>query len=156
MVSSISNHTVLVTIISSIILAALLFAALFLYLKNRKKFTPDSMNGLEFEQYCSELLIANGFQNVSVTKASGDYGIDILATKDMITYAIQCKVYSEPVGIKAVQEAYAGRDYYDCMIGAVLTNQHFTKAAQNCAARLKILLWDREYLQKLIDNANSQ
>jgi len=149
-----SNNTLFIPVLSSCLLIILLTAAFIMYLKNKKKYTPDDMSGLEFEQYCSQLLKANGFHDVSVTKASGDYGVDILATKDMITYAIQCKVYAEPVGIKAVQEAYAGRDYHDCMVGVVLTNQRFTKAAQNCAARLKILLWDRDYLQNLIDNAN--
>ena len=41
-----------------------------------------------------------------------------------MTYAIQCKRYNAPVGVKAVQEAYAGRDYYDRMVGCVLTNQY--------------------------------
>ncbi|GFI23051.1 hypothetical protein IMSAGC011_01828 [Lachnospiraceae bacterium] len=109
----------------------------------------DQMDGFEFEYYCADLLSANGFVNVEVTRSTGDYGVDILAEKEGITFAIQCKRYSKPVGIKAVQEAYAGRDYYDRMVGAVLTNQYFTKPAMNAARKLKILLWDRDYLQTL-------
>ncbi len=48
-----------------------------------------------------------------------------------------------------MQEAYAGRDYYDRMVGAVLTNQYFTKPAVQAARKLKILLWDRDYLQDM-------
>lgn len=109
----------------------------------------DTMDGFEFEYYCADLLSANGFVNVKVTRSSGDYGVDILAEKDGVTYAIQCKRYSGLVGVKAVQEAYAGRDYYDRMVGAVLTNQYFTKPAVQAARKLKILLWDRDYLHSL-------
>lgn len=112
----------------------------------------DNMEGLEFEYYCADLLSENGFIEVEVTKSSGDYGIDILAEKEGVTYAIQCKRYSAPVGVKAVQEAYAGRDYYDRMVGAVMTNQYFTKAAVEAARKLKILMWDRDYIEYLEEN----
>lgn len=110
----------------------------------------DGMEGHEFEYFCAELLQEHGFCDVRVTKGSGDYGVDILAEKDGISYAIQCKAYASPVGVKAVQEAYAGRDYYDCMVGAVLTNQYFTKPAVEAAKKLKILLWDRGYLDEMM------
>ena len=109
------------------------------------------MEGHDFEYYCAELLKNNGFQEVEVTKGSGDYGVDILAQKDGVTYAIQCKRYGAPVGVKAVQEAYAGRDYYDRMVGAVLTNQYFTQPAVEAAQKLKILLWDRGYLEDMAE-----
>lgn len=109
----------------------------------------DLMDGHDFEYYCAELLRQQGFLEVEVTKGSGDYGIDILAEKDGVTYAIQCKRYTAPVGVKAIQEAYAGRDYYDRMVGAVLTNQYFTQPAVEAAKKLKILLWDRGYLEEI-------
>lgn len=113
----------------------------------------DDMEGHEFEYYCANLLEQKGFLEVEVTKGSGDFGIDVLAQKDGITYAIQCKCYSSPVGVKAIQEAYAGRDYYDCMVGVVLTNQYFTTPAVQAAKKLKIVLWDRGYLESMIDEA---
>lgn len=111
----------------------------------------DVMDGHDFEYYCADLLRKRGFQEVEVTRGSGDYGIDILAERDGVTYAIQCKCYGDSVGVKAVQEAYAGRDYYDCMVGAVLTNQYFTQPAVEAAKKLKILLWDRGYLESMIE-----
>lgn len=111
----------------------------------------DEMEGLDFEYYCADLLRYHGFVDVEVTRGSGDYGIDILAEKDGVTYAIQCKRYSAPVGVKAVQEAYAGRDYYDKMVGCVLTNQYFTQPAVEAAKKLKILLWDRGYLESMME-----
>lgn len=136
--------------------AAAMACSAVLYLRRRTRRTRpeafDLMEGHDFEYYCAELLKNNGFQEVEVTKGSGDYGIDILAQKDGVTYAIQCKCYTAPVGVKAVQEAYAGRDYYDRMVGAVLTNQYFTQPAVEAARKLKILLWDRGYLEEMAED----
>ena len=111
----------------------------------------EDMEGHEFEYFCANLLKQKGFVDVEVTKVSGDYGIDILAEKDGVTYAIQCKRYAAPVGVKAVQEAYAGRDYYDRMVGAVMTNQYFTTPAVEAAKKLKILLWDGGYVESMME-----
>lgn len=133
----------------------ILTAALLRVLRNRKKrYAPsgmDDMEGHDFEYFCAGLLEKAGFLEVEVTKGSGDYGADILAEKDGVTYAIQCKCYQSPIGVKAVQEAYAGRDYYDRMVGAVLTNQYFTAPAVEAAKKLKILLWDRGYLERMME-----
>ena len=143
-------------IIVSLAVAAMLFSAV-LYLRQRARRSKpeeyDLMEGHEFEYYCGELLKKCGFQEVQVTRGSGDYGVDILAEKDGITYAIQCKCYHSPIGIKAVQEAYAGRDYYDRMVGAVMTNQYFTSAAAEAAGKLRILLWDRGYMESMAEEA---
>lgn len=111
----------------------------------------DDMEGLEFEKFCATLLEKKGFEEVNITKASGDFGVDILAEKDGVTYAIQCKRYSDPVGVKAIQEAYAGKEFYDRMVGAVLTNQYFTQPAVEAAKKLKILLWDRGYMESMLE-----
>ena len=111
----------------------------------------DGMEGHEFERFCADLLKRHGFQEVEVTKGSGDFGVDVLAEKDGVTYAVQCKRYDAPVGVKAVQEACAGREYYDRMVGAVMTNQYFTQPAVDAAKRLKILLWDRGYLESMME-----
>ncbi len=121
-------------------------------IKKPKKFGPlDDMEGREFEWYCAELLRKRGFQEVTVTKGSGDFGIDILAERDGISYGIQCKHYTTPIGVKAVQEVYAGKDYYDCMVGVVMSNQYFTGPAVEAAKKLKIVLWDRGYLEEMIE-----
>lgn len=119
--------------------------------ENFRKSALDEMEGHEFEYFCADLLEKNGFIEVEVTRSSGDFGVDVLAEKDGVTYAIQCKRYDGLVGVKAVQEAYAGRDYYDRMVGAVMTNRYFTKPAVSAAAKLKILLWDREYLDSMME-----
>ena len=119
--------------------------------RRRKELPFDSMEGHDFERFCADLLRVRGFLDVEVTKGSGDFGVDILAEKDGISYAFQCKRYEEPVGVKAIQEIYAGRDYYDRQIGVVMTNQYFTAPAVEAAKKLKILLWDRGYLEEMME-----
>lgn len=122
------------------------------FFRNRSRGSEmDDMEGHEFEYFCADLLKDNGFAEVEVTRGSGDYGVDILAEKDGITYAVQCKCHTDPIGIRAVQEVYAGRDYYDRMVGVVMTNQYFTSAAVHAAEKLKILLWDRGYVEEMME-----
>lgn len=115
-----------------------------------ESFCYDTMDGHEFETFCSKVLLNNGFNKVEITTGSGDFGTDILAEKDGITYAIQCKCYSTNVGIAAVQEANSGRDYYNAMVGVVMTNRYFTPQAKAQAEKSKILLWDRDRLNEMI------
>ena len=136
----------------AVILAARCVIIVVMYARKKRKFGfMDDMEGHDFEYFCADLLRENGFLDVEVTKGSGDYGVDILAEKDGVTYAVQCKCYTDAVGVKAVQEAYAGRDYYDRMVGAVMTNQYFTAPAVQAAKKLKILLWDRGYLEGIME-----
>lgn len=109
----------------------------------------DNMEGHEFEYYCADLLRKNGFYDVDVTKGSGDQGIDIIAFKDGIKYGIQCKCYSSDIGNKAVQEAFAGKTFYNCHVAAVLTNRYFTASAKELASKNGVLLWNRDELEKL-------
>ena len=137
-----------------VIIAIAGIVALFALLLKRRRYRPlfvDEMEGHEFEFYCADLLKDRGFSEVEVTSGSRDFGVDILAEKDGVTYAIQCKCYTSPVGVSAVQEVYAGRDYYNCMVGVVLTNQYFTEPAVDMAGKLQILLWDRGYLESMME-----
>jgi restriction system protein len=112
----------------------------------------DDMEGHDFEEFCADLLRRNGFEEVEVTQGSGDQGVDILAQKDDIRYAIQCKNYHAKLGNTPVQEIYAGKTYYHCHVGVVMTNSVFTQSAVDLADATNIILWDREKLQKFIDN----
>lgn len=117
----------------------------------KENYSIDQMDGHEFEYFCADLLRNSGFTNVEVTQASGDFGIDILAQKDGVTYGIQCKCYSDTVGNHAVQEALSGAQYYHRMVAVVMTNNYFTPAAVETAKRTNVLLWDRD---KVLEMAN--
>lgn len=111
----------------------------------------DELDGFEFESFVAELLTCLGYNNSIVTKSSGDYGIDVIAIKDDIKYAIQCKNYSQPVGNKAVQEAYSGKSFYNCHVAIVVTNNYFTNSAKKQAEKNDVVLWDRDKLNEMIE-----
>ena len=112
----------------------------------------DNMEGHQFEFFCAELLKRNGYENVAVTQGSGDQGIDVIAYRDGIKYGIQCKCYSTPIGNQAVQEVFAGKVFYQCHVGIVLTNNYFTKAAVELAKHNGVVLWNRDKLLQMIGN----
>jgi len=113
----------------------------------------DNMEGHDFEYFCADILRKNGFINVEVTQGSGDHGIDVLAEKDDITYAIQCKCYSSNIGNAAVQQAHTGKTLYHRDVAVVMTNQYFTQQAKEEAQTLRVKLWDRDKLNDFIEKS---
>lgn len=106
----------------------------------------DLMEGLGFEYWCADLLTKMGYTNVEVTRGSGDQGVDVLAQKDGIKYAIQCKCYSSNLGNTPVQEINTGKVIYHCHVGVVMTNRYFTEGAKEAADATDVLLWDRDWI----------
>lgn len=98
------------------------------------------MNGYDYEYAVASYLRKNGFYAVKVTQASGDYGVDVIARKGFKKYAVQCKYYSKPVGVGAVQEVAAGKSFYHCNAAMVVTNNRFTAAAETLAKSNGIIL----------------
>lgn len=113
-------------------------------LKHKKEITP-----IDYEKQICLKLKEMGF-NARTTKATGDQGTDVLAEKDGVSFAIQCKMYSKPVGNKAVQEANAGRDFYQKDYGVVVSNATFTKAARQAANACGIILLNENQLDELL------
>lgn len=125
----------------------------------------DSLeNGYKFEEYIAELLEKLGYTNVEVTPSSGDGGADVLAKKNGVIYAFQCKWHSKNnigknIGYDAIQQAHSGKDLYknerqlEEVYGIVATNSYFTNKAIDRAKILDITLWDRNKLEKLLKKA---
>lgn len=110
-----------------------------------------SSPGIDFERECETRLTAGGFE-VQSTPATGDYGADIIASKDDLGYAIQCKDTSKPVGVKAVQEAVAARSHYKVDFAVVCASGGFTDAAIELATSNKVLLCNADQLVKRLDS----
>ncbi|MBR5289203.1 MAG: restriction endonuclease [Clostridia bacterium] len=106
------------------------------------------LSGGEFEAYVAEVLKDNGFKKVQVTKGSGDQGADVLAERNGISYAIQCKNYEGSVGNYAVQEAYAAAQFYGCDRAAVICPGEFTRGAKELAEATDVTLWDGAWLSR--------
>ena len=114
----------------------------------------DNLNdGYEFEEFTSNLLNKLGYSS-EVTPSSTDYGVDVLAVKNQVTYAIQCKYYSSTVGNSAVQEIVSGMKHYNAHVGIVATNNYFTRQALELAKTNNIIMWDRDVLLEMIAKVN--
>lgn len=114
--------------------------------------TVDLMEGHDFEYWCANALRDLGFKDVEVTPGSGDHGVDILATKDDLRYAIQCKRYTSDLGNSPVQEVHAGKYLYHCHVAAVITNRYFTAGAIKLASATGVLLWDRDWVLRYLQS----
>lgn len=125
-----------------------------IYRKLHRKYTLkqlDKMDGHQFEYACADILKANGYKHVKVTRSSGDFGVDIIAEKDKVRYAIQCKRYNHKLDNTPIQEVVGGLAYYQCDKGAVMTNQYFTEPAKQLAQVNDIELLDRDTLSHMVN-----
>lgn len=109
----------------------------------------DQMDGITFEKYLEALFEKLGYR-VERTQYVGDYGADLITSKDGIKTVIQAKRYRQKVGIKAVQEAVAAKGKYGCSEAMVVTNSFYTKAAIELAKSNKVELWNRNHLVKAL------
>ncbi|MFD2613523.1 restriction endonuclease [Paenibacillus gansuensis] len=109
----------------------------------------DKMDGHRFEHYLAQLFKFHGYRS-EVTKASGDYGADLVISKDGRKIVVQAKRYSAKVGIKAVQEAFAAIAHYGAAEAWVVTNNDYTDAAYALAKSNKVRLINREALIELM------
>ena len=105
----------------------------------------DLMSGIEFEDFLCNYFKNHGYE-CSMTKASGDQGVDLIAKRDGTVVAIQAKCYSGTVGNHAIMEAVAGSRFYNANQCMVITNSTFTKTAIELARANNVILWDRKTL----------
>tara|TARA_B100000446_G_scaffold184352_1_gene206263 strand:- start:120846 stop:122183 length:1338 start_codon:yes stop_codon:yes gene_type:complete len=102
----------------------------------------------EYERQVAESMNALGW-SARATSGSGDQGVDVIAQYNDIKLVIQCKLYSQPVGNKAVQEIHAGMGYENAIHAAVITNTSYTKSAKQLARSLGVLLCHHDQLGEL-------
>lgn len=116
------------------------------------KTLPDvaPSDGSGFEHACLLALHDTGW-SAALTPPTGDQGVDILAKKNDISVAIQCKNYRTLVGNSAVQEIHAGKAFYEADIGVVVSLSGYTPSATQLAKKLYILLLDQASLERLED-----
>ena len=109
----------------------------------------DNMTGIHFEHYVAKLLQHQGF-STRVTVGSGDFGVDVIAEKDLLKYAIQVKRQAKNVSRRAVSDSVAGKIHYRCNAAMVVTNAFYTAGAKELAKSTECRLVDRDELTKWI------
>ena len=105
----------------------------------------DGMTGREFEEYVLQVLQHQGYL-CTLTPASGDMGVDIVAVNGSNKLAVQCKRQTRHVSRRAVADVAAGKLHYGCENAAVVTNSYFTPSACRLARETGTVLVDREGL----------
>lgn len=105
----------------------------------------DQMDGLQFEHYLAGLLRERGY-SAEVTRGSGDFGADIILTEGSKRIAVQAKRWREAVGIGAVQEVIAAKEYYQCQATWVIATARYTPQARELAKKANVMLIDRNTL----------
>jgi restriction system protein len=95
--------------------------------------------GIEHENFCAEKLRRAGW-SARVTVATGDQGTDIVAERGGKRVVFQCKLYSKPVGNKAVQEAAAARMHERADLAIVVSNASYTRSARQLAGTTGVML----------------
>ena len=108
-----------------------------------ENYSPSSLDEIE-DPYEYEKAVSQAFSrmgwNSYATSGSGDQGADVIAEKAGVKLVVQCKLYSDPVGNKSVQEVAAATRFYHGNLSAVVSNQNYTKSAKQLAESLGVYL----------------
>ncbi len=117
----------------------------------------DALSFREFEELVAAILESFGWQ-VSLTPATKDGGYDMLAIHQAapgleVSWIVECKHYSHPVGVEIVRGLYGVRDSLSIACAALVTTAHFTKGAIDFANNRPIKLIDRAGLLKWVSKA---
>ncbi len=109
----------------------------------------DAMSGLDFEKFVANLLRKQRYKTNNV-KDSGDFGVDVIAEKSGIKYAIQVKRYKGSVSRAAISDAVTGKIHWKCDEAWVFTNSYFTSDAKTLAESTNCKLTDRDDLTNIL------
>ncbi len=95
-----------------------------------------NMSPSEYEAHVGRSLQEWGFRDVKLIGGTGDFGADVLCRDDGGNkVCVQCKKYSKPVGVSAVQEVIGARGFYGCSRAIVVTTVGYTPSARQLADR---------------------
>jgi HJR/Mrr/RecB family endonuclease len=86
----------------------------------------------------------------TLTLASGDLELDVVAVLGADRIAIQCKRHNRDISRTAVSDAVAGQTHYGCNRAMVVTNRHFTPGAKQLARSTDCILIGRSELARWI------
>ena len=108
----------------------------------------SSMSPRDFELFIAELLKEMEYYDVFVTPEKGDFGTDIVAKKNGVTTAVQCKRFNEnnSVGNRDIQQLLGSMKYYHASHAIFVTTSYYTPQAMEQTKNASIELWDKDTL----------
>jgi restriction system protein len=121
-----------------------------------EEYIRDCFKTLGYQAYTTTEMKIKGIAPKGLEKLSGDGGADVIATSGNERLVIQCKHYSNTVGVEACYQAYGALKVYDGTQAMVITNHFFTEEAKFNASQNNILLMDRFKLTQFIADISKQ
>lgn len=97
------------------------------------------MHPLDFERHCADVLASIGW-TCKTTRASGDFGADVLAEARGTRVVIQVKKWAQPVNLEAVQEVVAAIALYRAQQGVVVSVSGYRPSAVKLARANRVRL----------------
>ena len=131
-----------------------------LYDKTSRSESRNSLDNISWQDF--EFLVGEYFRrrqfSVRETKSGADGGVDLVATKGMEKYLIQCKHWKAyKVGVNVIRELLGVMVGVGATGGFVVTSGEFTKDAIHFAKANHILLLDgKELLNNITSSAISE
>lgn len=122
-------------------------------LKRSEIYEIDKMDGFLFEKYLATLFKAHGYKT-KVTKSTGDFGADLILSKNRVKTVVQAKRYKNSVGIQSVQQVVAAIEYYNADRAMVITNSYFTEPTIKLASKNDVELINRNKLVTMLTKLN--
>lgn len=96
-----------------------------------------TMHPYHFEQLVRDLLEAMGYEDVIVTKQSGDKGVDVIATVQFgittITEVVQIKRHQGNINRQTLDQLRGALPYHDAIRGTLITLSDFSPGCQKAA-----------------------
>ena len=107
------------------------------------------MNPKIYEEMACEHFRRRGYI-AKTTQYSGDYGVDVFATKGKEKIAIQAKMFgggSRKVNRQMIMELHGAKDYFDCSKAIIATNGVLMPDAVEVAKKLHIEILNIEAIE---------
>ena len=109
----------------------------------------DTMTGEQFEQRLAVLFRTLGYR-VTTTRATGDFGADLVLESDGVRTVVQAKRWDSCVGIEAVYEVVGAKAHYGASEAVVITNSVLSPAAVELAEDNGVALIERDDLVTML------
>jgi len=113
--------------------------------KMRSRSYWTSLDGLSFEHATAEVLCKHQF-TATVTRGSGDGGVDIEVTRNGLRGVVQCKAHISCVGPSVVRDLYGVIHHSGSAFGIVVSRGGFSKGAADFARDKPIHFLDTDDL----------
>lgn len=110
------------------------------YNRNQRKDFHEKLlkiNPFQFEHLIKNLLEQMGYENVIVTKQSGDQGVDVVGTLQIgistITEVVQVKRHKANISRPVIDQLRGALPYFKAIRGTIITTSRFSKECEKAA-----------------------